>query len=98
MAICVVYSSSSTNELLQRSVPVQISYKNKLHLFVASRNNIPKILCKINGTVALQKDLYKSIAFFVLLILYNTCARIVPDVLGWLSLARILSRFRLLMV
>ena len=38
MAICVAYSST-TNEL-QRSVPVQISYKNVLHLFVASRNNI----------------------------------------------------------
>ena len=79
MAICVVYSSTTTNEL-QRSVPVQISYKNKLHLFVASRNNIPKILCKINGTVALQKDLYKSIAFFVLLILYNTCAIIALEI------------------
>ena len=77
MAICVVYSST-TNEL-QRSVPVQTSYKNVLHLFVASRNSVPKILCKMNGTVALQKNLYKSIAF-VLLTVYNTCTIIALDI------------------
>ena len=75
--ICVAYSST-TNEL-QRSVPVQISYNNVLHLFVASRHNIPKIRCKMNGTVALQKDLYKSVAS-VLLIVSNTCTIIALEI------------------